>query len=83
MYDLPLSVCARALEKGGCKVRSAGLMIDIVLGDISCTLYRTGRLLVNPCSDEKAAIACAMQVFGILEKNRVLSRLLGENGALL
>ncbi len=83
LYELPLAECGRVLKKNGCKVRESGFMIDIDLPGHTCTLYRTGRLLVNPCVDEETALQQANRIFGLIEKNPRLSLLLKERGALL
>lgn len=83
LYELPLAECGRVLKKHGCRVRDTEFMIDIEVAGRTCTLYRTGRLLVNPCADEKTALEHAGLVFGLIEKNPELSHLLRERGALL
>lgn len=83
MYDLPLHECGRVLVRNGWRVKDMDFMIDARSADSTITLYRTGRLLINPCPDEKTALERAASLFRVIENDRRLGRILRGGGALL
>ena len=83
MYNLPLHECGRVLARNGWHVKDMDLMIDARSRESTFTLYRTGRLLINPCPDEKTALERAASLFGTIENDRKLGRILRGEGALL
>jgi hypothetical protein len=73
IYNLPLDKCASALRRRRIRVRLENLMLNIMFSNCSCTLYRTGRLLVTPCSSEQEALRIARELFGMLVRDRALA----------
>ncbi len=80
IYNLPLEDCGKVFGRKGYQVRGAGLMVDVVIDGSVCTLYRTGRLLINPCSDRETAVQTATRLFSVLEGDRKVGRLLRIGG---
>lgn len=83
MFDLPLKECCRVLKAGGYRVTDLKTMVDASSGRETFTLYRTGRLLISPCSEKEAAIRQAGELFGVLERDAKLGHLLREDGVRL
>ena len=80
MYDLPLAECGTLLSRAGYGVTGLEFMINATGADRIFTLYRTGRLLISPCSDKETALQCAAEFFGVIEKDSRLSKLLEQEG---
>lgn len=81
MYDLPLSECGLVLKRRGWKVRDLGFMIDVITPECTFTLYRTGRVLINPCGNEATALEKAEMLFSEMQKDKSIARVLREEGA--
>ncbi|MBX8633667.1 MAG: hypothetical protein M1351_09620 [Candidatus Thermoplasmatota archaeon] len=73
VYDLPLAKCASALKRKGIRVKPDDMMINVMYNGHSCTLYRTGRLLVTPCSSEEEALKTARGLFDLLVQDRKMT----------
>ncbi|MBX8632398.1 MAG: hypothetical protein KIY12_01545 [Thermoplasmata archaeon] len=70
LYNLEMKRCADVLKKGGMDAVLSGITVNIRMKGFTSTLYRTGRLLVVPCSSGSDAIRVADSVFSVLSSDR-------------
>ncbi|MEM3852115.1 MAG: hypothetical protein QXP70_03850 [Methanomassiliicoccales archaeon] len=79
MLSLDMQRCAKMLENSGMDVTYSEFMLNANEHfSEHYTLYRTGRLLISPCPDEKAALIMAKHFYELLSRDGKVARMLSE-----
>jgi len=80
LYDLPLEKIAGIAAREGYRASSTGTMVEVDMEGTLFVLYRTGRLLISPCSSSEEAYERGMNFFSMLEKRIRLDTYMLQEG---